>query len=67
MFGNIITNLEAAEANLHKIDLVAEDRELDNAEKARRREVREEVWRLSKMVERMWIQKSRMNWALQGD
>lgn len=67
VFGNIITNLEATEADLHKFDLVAEDRELDNSEKARRMEIREEVWRLSKMVERMWIQKSWMNWALKGD
>ncbi|XP_028123615.1 uncharacterized protein LOC114320750 [Camellia sinensis] len=43
VFGNIITNLEAAEADLHKLDLVAKVRKLDNAEKAKRKEVREEV------------------------
>ncbi|KAL7205988.1 hypothetical protein ACSBR2_018823 [Camellia fascicularis] len=66
-FGNITNKLKAAKAELHRLELVAEVRELDEAEIRRRREARGEVWRLSKMVERLWLQKSRMNWALMGD
>ncbi|XP_028086676.1 uncharacterized protein LOC114287494 [Camellia sinensis] len=67
VFGNVINNLKAAESELHNFDLVAKNRDLDESEKTRRREVRGEVWRLSKMVERLWFQKSRLNWALNGD
>ncbi|KAL7243530.1 hypothetical protein ACSBR1_015848 [Camellia fascicularis] len=67
VFGNIIHKLKEAESDLHKLDLVAEVRDLDDIEKVRRREVRGEVWRLNKMVERLWLQKSRLNWSMKGD
>ncbi|XP_028101320.1 uncharacterized protein LOC114300668 [Camellia sinensis] len=67
VFGNIINKLKASEAYLHNLELVVEDRELDEAEIRTRREARAEVWRLSKIVERIWLQKSRMNWTLKGD
>ncbi|XP_028096998.1 uncharacterized protein LOC114296865 [Camellia sinensis] len=67
VFGNITNKLKATEVELHRLELVADARDLDDTERRRRREVRGEVWRLSKMVERLWSQKSRMNWALMGD
>lgn len=36
-------------------------------EKLRRRVAREQVWKLSRMVEWLWLQKSRLNWNLKGD
>ncbi|CAL5440414.1 unnamed protein product [Camellia sinensis] len=48
-------------------DLVAEARELGDAEKARRRQVSDEACRLNGMVEWLWLQKSRLNWNLNGD
>lgn len=59
--------LQAAVEELHGIDLVAESRNLDEEESRRRREVRNEVWSLSRREEWLWLQKSRMNWHMKGD
>ncbi|XP_028092711.1 uncharacterized protein LOC114292894 [Camellia sinensis] len=67
VFGNVQNKLKAAEGELHNFDILAEDGELDGAEKVRRSEVRAEIWRLSRMVERLWLQKSRLTWAMKGD
>ncbi|KAL7236992.1 hypothetical protein ACSBR1_020141 [Camellia fascicularis] len=42
IFGNVTNKLKTTETNLHKFDLLAEDRDLTNSEKVTRREVREE-------------------------
>ncbi|XP_028080797.1 uncharacterized protein LOC114282352 [Camellia sinensis] len=68
VFGNIVNKLKTVEGELHKIDLLAEARDLDDDdEKGKRREVRAEMWSLSRMVEWLWLQKSRLNWAMKGD
>lgn len=67
MFGNVINKLKIAEVDLHQFDLLAEDRDLNDSKKATRREGKKEVWRLSRMVEWMWLKKSRLNWAMKGD
>ncbi|XP_028061195.1 uncharacterized protein LOC114264698 [Camellia sinensis] len=68
VFGNVNTKLKQAEDELHMIDLVAEERELEEAKKkSRRREARVEVGYLTRMVERLWFQKSRLNWNFYGD
>ncbi|KAL7255365.1 hypothetical protein ACSBR1_009508 [Camellia fascicularis] len=67
VFGNVNTKLKKVEEELHEIDLVAEVRDLEDDKKVRRKEVQVEVWRLSRMVEWMWLQKSRLNWDLKGD
>ncbi|XP_028126564.1 uncharacterized protein LOC114323215 [Camellia sinensis] len=67
VFGNIVNKLKTVEGELHKIDLLAEARDLDDDEKGRRREIRAEMWSLSRMVEWLWLQKSRLNWAMKGD
>ncbi|XP_028106681.1 uncharacterized protein LOC114305745 [Camellia sinensis] len=67
VFGNINTKLKQAKDELHQIDLVEKVRELVEAEKARRREVSEEAGKLYRMVEWMWLQKSRLNWDLKED
>ncbi|GMP55749.1 hypothetical protein CsSME_00020479 [Camellia sinensis var. sinensis] len=46
---------------------MAEDRAMLDSEKLRRRMVRQEVWKLYRMVEWLWHQKSRLNWTLNGD
>lgn len=61
VFGNVTMALQAAVEELHGIDLVAESRNLDEEESRRRREVRNEVWSLSRREEWLWLQKSRMN------
>ncbi|KAL7164582.1 hypothetical protein ACSBR2_040476 [Camellia fascicularis] len=67
VFGVISVKLQRAEEKLHEFDLVAKTRELSNVEKLSRREIRDEVWKLSKMQEWIWLQKSRLNWVQKGD
>ncbi|XP_028122358.1 uncharacterized protein LOC114319532 [Camellia sinensis] len=66
-FPAFVEKLKEAEEELHHLDLSAESRDLDNSEKDRRRVIRDQVWRLSRMVEWLWLQKSRLNWNLKGD
>ncbi|XP_028081929.1 uncharacterized protein LOC114283306 [Camellia sinensis] len=67
VFGNVNTKLKQVQDELHMFDLVAEERELEEVEKARRREARAEACRLTRMVDWLWLQKSRLNWNLNGD
>ncbi|CAL5361639.1 unnamed protein product [Camellia sinensis] len=67
VFGNIDDLLKQAEDELHEWDLKAESRSLLEPEVNRRREIRSQVWQLSRSKERMWLQKSRMSWAQNGD
>ncbi|XP_028106898.1 uncharacterized protein LOC114305951 [Camellia sinensis] len=67
VFGKVETKLKDAEEEAHAIELIAEDRPLLGNEQARRKELMGEIWRLNKMLERIWLQKSRVSWATQGD
>ncbi|XP_028099646.1 uncharacterized protein LOC114299162 [Camellia sinensis] len=58
---------EDGKDKLHNLDLEAEDRPLDEAELKQKRELRSEVWKLSRMMEWEWPQKSRLDWNLKGD
>ncbi|XP_028126943.1 uncharacterized protein LOC114323538 [Camellia sinensis] len=67
VFGNIDTMLRSVEQELHEWDLKAEIRSLDVLETTRMREVRSQVWKLSRDKERTWHQKSRLLWVRCGD
>ncbi|XP_028111966.1 uncharacterized protein LOC114310213 [Camellia sinensis] len=67
VFGNIDDQLKKGEVELHEWDLKAESRPLFESEVKKRREVRSQVWNLSRRNERLWLQKSRMSWAQNGD
>lgn len=67
VFGDVSSKLKAAEDEVNKLDLLEEGRELIESEKLRRKEVINDVWRLSMMVEWMWLQKARLDWSLKGD
>ncbi|XP_028071380.1 uncharacterized protein LOC114273766 [Camellia sinensis] len=67
VYGDVPTKLKSVEEELHKLDLLAEIRDLEEIEKARRKEVLSEAWKLSRRVEWMWLQKARLDWALKGD
>lgn len=67
MFGKVETRLKNIEDEAYALDLLADERPLLGSEISRRKEVREEAWRLSKMLEWIWRQKSRINWANKGD
>ena len=65
--GDLKTQLINAEEEMHKIDILAEGRVLSEEEKERRRKARMEMWKIGKMMDWLWLQKSRLNWALKGD
>ncbi|CAL5351436.1 unnamed protein product [Camellia sinensis] len=67
VFGDINHKLKLFEEELHELDLVVEVRDLDDGEVGRRRELRGEVLKWSKRKEWLWLQKSRLSWALKGD
>ncbi|XP_028076150.1 uncharacterized protein LOC114278324 [Camellia sinensis] len=51
VFGNLSTKLKEAEEELVELDILVESRPLEEVERVRRREVRGEVLKLSRMVE----------------
>ncbi|XP_028081019.1 uncharacterized protein LOC114282522 [Camellia sinensis] len=67
VFGKVDFKLKQLEEEIHDLDLVAEQRLLTDTERSKLREVKGEAWNLSKMVEWLWLQKSRANWLLKGD
>ncbi|XP_028072632.1 uncharacterized protein LOC114274845 [Camellia sinensis] len=67
VFDNISSKLKVAEEELHILDLIAKDRPLIDSERESRRAMIGEIWNLSRMLEWMWQQKSRVNWTLKGD
>ncbi|XP_028061079.1 uncharacterized protein LOC114264595 [Camellia sinensis] len=67
VFGNIDDQLKKAENELHEWDLKAESRSLLETELKRKREIRSQVWSLSRCKARMWLQKSRLKLAQNGD
>lgn len=67
-FGNLkYSKLQKAEEELHSLDSKAENNSITDEEKGSRRELKNEMWRLGRIVERMWHQKSRVNWYLKVD
>lgn len=66
-FGDVNTALQDKEAELHQFDLLVEERTLNAEEIASRCKAKTEFWRLSRLAETMWRQKSRLNWMKLGD
>lgn len=66
-FGDINSALIAIESELHQFDVLAEDRQLTADEKAAKCQSKSEFWRLSKLSESLWQQKSRVQWLKLGD
>lgn len=65
--GNVASKIKDGNDELHNLDLEAEDRPLEEAKLKQKRELRSEVWKLSRMMEWEWLQKSRLDWNLKGD
>ncbi|KAG5558125.1 hypothetical protein RHGRI_008144 [Rhododendron griersonianum] len=66
-FGYLQSQLSRTEEQLHALDLKAEDGTLQQDESDTRKELRAKMWKLGRQVERMWHQKSRVQWHLKGD
>ncbi|XP_028089327.1 uncharacterized protein LOC114289760 [Camellia sinensis] len=67
VFGDVEHKLNQVEEKIHALDLSAEERPLSKVEQAKRRKAKGVAWKLSKMVEWAWLQKSRITWSTQGD
>ncbi|KAL7202667.1 hypothetical protein ACSBR1_034189 [Camellia fascicularis] len=55
VFGNVPFSLKGAQEELYEVDLVAEFRDLVEYEVVRKKEVRRQVWSLTKMEEWLWL------------
>ncbi|XP_058180127.1 uncharacterized protein LOC131298670 [Rhododendron vialii] len=66
-FGDVNSVLQIIEAELHQFDLIAEERQLSADERASRCKSKSEFWRLSRLTESLWRQKSRVNWMKLGN
>lgn len=62
-----MNQLKNAEYDLHALDILAESRPLSSPESTIRREINNLVWKLRKRNDRIWFQKSRLNWAHNED
>lgn len=66
-FGELQTKLEKVELELHELDIRAENGNLEGDGKEMRKKLRAEMWKLTRTIDRMWWQKSRVKWHLFGD
>lgn len=66
-FGDINIDPQDTEVKLHQFDILAENGPLNDEEKVLRCQAKLEFWRLSKISESLWKQKSRVKWLRLGD
>lgn len=66
-FRDVNVALQEKEAELLQFDLIVEGRQLNQEEKVLRCKAKTEFWRLSRLTETLWRQKSRLNWMKLGD
>lgn len=59
-FGELQRKLNKVELERHGFDLQAENGALDEVGRSKRKELRSEMWKLSRTTDRMWWQKSRV-------
>ncbi|GFS37612.1 hypothetical protein Acr_00g0053050 [Actinidia rufa] len=59
--------IEIVERDLHDLDIKAENGILFDADKAKKKDLRSVMWKLSRSMDRIWWQKSKLKWQLQGD
>lgn len=66
-FGDINLKLSNSEKQLQVLDLVSEERQLNQNEKDLWTKTKADFWKYSKMAESIWRQKSRISWLKLGD
>ncbi|CAM8897571.1 unnamed protein product [Rhodiola kirilowii] len=66
-FGNIGKKLKETKLEFEKMDILQDQRILSPEEQLRRTTLRSRLWHLEAQEERLWRQKSRVNWLRSGD
>ncbi|KAL9672560.1 hypothetical protein QQ045_028811 [Rhodiola kirilowii] len=66
-FGNVMSKLKEAKREEEKLDLLQEQRNLSTEEQLRKSALKSRIWQLENQEERIWHQKSRVNWLKAGD
>lgn len=66
-FGCLQTKLTKVDENIHSLDIQAESGTLQEVDIIKSKELKAEMWNLNRQIERMWLQKSRVQWHLKGD
>lgn len=56
-FGNLLLNLKKVEEKSHLLDLQAKNGTILLEDKLKRNDLKAETWKLSRHIERMWLQK----------
>lgn len=67
VFGELNSKSAAIQVKIDDLELVAEQRSLSFAESDALRHLQANLLQSKKCVDNLWFQKSRVNWALQGD
>lgn len=67
IFGNVKENLKDVEDKINELDRLAESSILSEADVARKNKLKKDFWGLSRRLEWIWLQKSRLDWSLKGD
>lgn len=67
VFGNVQESIKDVESQINSLDLIAETCPLSSEDISRKKKLKEEFWKLSRRLEWIWLQKSRLDWSLKGD
>lgn len=67
MFGNVQDNIVEVENQINSLDILAESSTLSSEDIVKKKKLKEEFWKLSRRLEWIWLQKSRLDWKLKGD
>jgi hypothetical protein len=66
-FGNVDTSIDISVEELNELDRIGEESSLDMQQRERRMELSSNIWNLKPKKESILLQKSRINWLLEGD
>lgn len=67
VFGNVQESLNEVENQINTLDLLAESGTLSEEDIVRKKKLKGEFWNLSRRLEWIWLQKSRLDWTMKGD
>ncbi|KAL7181826.1 hypothetical protein ACSBR1_040685 [Camellia fascicularis] len=66
-FDNLNEKLYSIENQLHTLDLLQENRSLSEEESTNKRKLKFDFWKISRLIESIWLQKARQVWFKNDD